>query len=1485
MLTATLLLVTASHANDKISSQTKVGSSSAYCCSKPREYQLAALPLSTLPEATTAAAFTTDREVKSLSRDARAKMELASAASTLSINDKSQAEFTFDGTADVNFQVSLSPASSSPVTVNYATSNGTATAGDYQPTSGTLTFNPGDTVKEVIVRVIADSLFEADETYAVNLSNPSGATITKGQGIGTITNDDTAPSVSIRDARVHEGNSGMTNATFSVVLSAASGLPLTVNFATSNGSASAGSDYQSVSGTLTLNGETTKSITVPVNGDTAVEPDETFFMNLSNPTNATIADNQGVGTILNDDGPPTISLNDLLVTEGNGGTVNATFSVSLSWASSQTVTVQYVTADGTATAGSDYQSKVGPLTFNPGDTNKTITVEVTGDTLNEPNETFFVNLSAATNATIADNQGIGTILNDDGVPTVVNGKVKSISTGAGLSAVVLAYQSDTNLITAMTFTNSLGQYTLTVPNGNYSFYARAEGYMPVEQVGVSVQVNTTLDFSIDNSVFFPKPPAFLTKAKFKDLAVYSGGIDSTSITLTSTTDLGPTVEVYNEYGRLAIDGQTLGKIRLYDDGTHGDNTPGDHIYSRTGIDLIYGRSGIGYSDTELFLRGGLLGQGFALYANITLPTAGIVSIPTSILIAVNPAFSVDVQSVDADAQFSRYAANVRMDPSRNDWQREAPRLFYQKFSDMYDFIFLFPNGAPPANLAMPTRNNALGIGQGVFDTSQTYGSSGRLQLVVQFYPDGDPPLLHETMHRWGAFLGEVIETQYPAHWGYTGVNGVLGGFDPSSFKDNGDGTYSIGFVAPLGWKSDTRKYAPLEMYLAGFTDNLAQLAPIPVVINPKLVNGNPNHFTADAIKYVTGQDIVTKYGVRNPAASQSQHTFRAAFIGVSDELLNPASMAYLSVLSGIYAGVVTMPNSLDPTLSFTQATSGLGHVDPTIVVGTQATPPPFITGLSPDLVVAGGQAFTLTVMGVDFINGEVVRWNGSDRPTTFVSTTQLTAAITAADIANAGTANVTVFNPTPGSYVSNVMKVKVNAVPVLASLFPHVRLAGGGGFSLFVTGNNFVNGSVVRWNGADRPTTFFGDPFSMGAEITAADIAVAGTAKVTVFNPGAGTSNALNFTINAAAPTLSINDVNMTEGNSGATLATFTVTLSGPSEQPVTVNYVTSNGTATAADYEPTTGSLFFFSGYPGETAKSVTVTVSGDSLFEPDETFFVNLSDASGAMIADNQGLGTIRNDDPAPQPGTVQFSSASYSQSEGAGAATITLTRAGGSSGAASVQFATTSGGTATGGASCTAGVDYINRSGTLNWIDGDANSKTFAVTLCNDNVFEGNETVNLTLSNGTGATLGGQTTATLTINEDDPAPPPLLLVMEESGQVPNEAAALDAVLFMRGPFLVLNSHRYFNPTFDPNTRVMIFVGNLQLAQGETSSAVVVNLVASNNQSYDLASEDVRSVPGFGSTQVIFRLPDNLTPGTLTIKVKAHGQVSNSGTMRIRI
>jgi uncharacterized Zn-binding protein involved in type VI secretion len=218
---------------------------------------------------------------------------------------------------------------------------------------------------------------------------------------------------------VTEGNSGSVNAVFAVSLSAPYPLAVSVSYATTNGTALAGTDYTTTSGVLVFAaGVTMQTVSVAVLGDALDEADESFAVSLSGAQNATLADSQGLGTILDNDPTPTLTINDVSVTEGNSGSVNAVFTVSLSAASGLPVSVAYATANGAAIAGSDYTAKTGTLSFAPGVTTQTLSVAVLGDALAEPSESFAVNLTQPGNATIADSQGVGTILDNDGAPSI-----------------------------------------------------------------------------------------------------------------------------------------------------------------------------------------------------------------------------------------------------------------------------------------------------------------------------------------------------------------------------------------------------------------------------------------------------------------------------------------------------------------------------------------------------------------------------------------------------------------------------------------------------------------------------------------------------------------------------------------------------------------------------------------------------------------------------------------------------------------------------------------------------------------------------------------------------------------------------------------------------------------------------------------------------------------------------------------------------------
>ena len=330
----------------------------------------------------------------------------------------------------MNFHVTLFPASSTEVTVAWATSASgiaSATPGtDYTPASGTLTFAPGDTRKTIAVSVTGDTERESQEHIIVELSNPVNAQLGRSQSLGWISDDEPPIALWIANGRVTEGDSATVSAAVPVTLRPASNTEVTVAWATSPNffrPATEGTDYTGASGTLTFApGETMKMISVSVTGDTDDESDEIVDVTLSNAVNAQIHERFGWVRITDDDGAASLSIHDAIdVWEGDSGSTDMEFTVTLSPASSAQVTVAWVTSSlgsAAATEGTDYTGASGSLIFAPGETMKTITVSVTGDTIDEGNEVVGVMLSSAVNANLDDNRAVTWILDDEPSPWV-----------------------------------------------------------------------------------------------------------------------------------------------------------------------------------------------------------------------------------------------------------------------------------------------------------------------------------------------------------------------------------------------------------------------------------------------------------------------------------------------------------------------------------------------------------------------------------------------------------------------------------------------------------------------------------------------------------------------------------------------------------------------------------------------------------------------------------------------------------------------------------------------------------------------------------------------------------------------------------------------------------------------------------------------------------------------------------------------------------
>jgi len=363
----------------------------------------------------------------------RPALSRAATLPTVSINDVSVSEGNA-GTKTATFTITLS-AKMKGASVRWATQNGTAKApGDYVSASGQAKFSGPHLTKKIAVIVNGDTTYEGDETFTVVLSAPVKATIATGTGTGTILNDDPLSTLSVADASVPEADTGQTTmASVPVTLSAASGLPASVDYATSDVTATVGSDYQNTTGTVNFSpGEIQKTVLVPVTGDISVEGNETFHLDFSSPSGATLGDPSATVTIVDNDNPPPLlpelSVGNANVKEGNSGTSTLTFTVTMSTTSASDVTVNYATAPGTASPAMpnvDYQTASGTLTIPAGQTSGTLSVNVVGDKVLEADETVFMNLTNPSGAYVTTGQGLGLIKNDDTKVTVKGRRLRT----------------------------------------------------------------------------------------------------------------------------------------------------------------------------------------------------------------------------------------------------------------------------------------------------------------------------------------------------------------------------------------------------------------------------------------------------------------------------------------------------------------------------------------------------------------------------------------------------------------------------------------------------------------------------------------------------------------------------------------------------------------------------------------------------------------------------------------------------------------------------------------------------------------------------------------------------------------------------------------------------------------------------------------------------------------------------------------------------
>jgi len=1227
------------------------------------------------------------------------------------------------GSSFMTFTVELSVETAWQVTIDYETSNGTAIANDdYLTSSGTVTIPIGDTAGTIPITMYGDRFDEGlSENYFVRLSNPNNTTLSDDIGIGTISDDDPPPLLSIDDVTLDEGNSGITNAVFDVTMNATSGIDVTVGYITSNGTAEAGTDYAATNGTLTIPaGQTSDEITVQIFGDTKSEGFfENFYVLLRDPTNATISVGDALGTILEDETTPILLIGDTSITEGDSGATNAVFRVDLNIASSTNVTVNYATSNGTAEAGTDYVATNGTLNIPAGSVTGLIVVTVNGDKIDEGvSERFFVNLGNATNAFLSDEQARGTIIDDD-EPFLSIGDAVVVEGDSGTTecvfTVTLDIQGVQNVMVNFTTLDSVAEAGIdyTATNGTLTIPAgQTNGTIAVPVLGETL-------FEGSGESFF---------------VILSGPVnahlnDNLGFGTITDDDTPPALRIGDGAATEVDAGNTNALVSV-------------NLSTNAGVDVT-----VQYETSN----------GTALAGGDYLVTNGTLMIPagqTNVHIAV---------AIVGDTTL------------------EAPEVFYIHVSNAMNASISNAMGT----VTITDNDPAPGIS--VSDATILEGDYGttNVSLVISLAvlsgleADVDYATSNGTAEAGVDFVGTNGTVSIPAGQSNTTIivtvlGDILYEGVSESFFVNLDNASNATITAVSGTGTITDDDPPPGVSIHGASVTEGDLGTTGIVFSVTL---STNVGTAVIIGYSSsngtaeaGTDYVATNGTLTIPAGQTNGTIEAIVLG---ETLYEGSgefffMNLISVTNGTSAVARATGTIVDddtpPALSIGDATvieRDTGHTNAgfTVTMSTNAgidVTVHYVTSngtaeAAADYVATNG---TLTIPAGQTSGVAVVQVIGDSifEGASEFFLAQLLNASNATITGDTGTGTITDDDAPPGLTIHDTSILEIDAGTTTAVFTASLGAAAEVDVSAdFATSNGTAeagtdyvatNGTLSIPAGQTNTTigvTIIGDTTFEGLS-EEFYLGVNNASNATIFVP-TGTCTIVE---NEPAPFVSISDATVTERDTGITNAVFDVTLNAASVLPLTLTYVSSNGSAKAGiDYMATNRTITIPA---GQTNDTIIVNVLSDKIYEgPAESFFVNITNVVDGLIADGSGRGTILENEPAPE---IRIHDATVTEVD-----TGTTNAIFGVSLSTNVTIAVTAEFTTTNG-TAQAGADYTATNGMITIPPGQTNT-TITVTILGDDVYEGpSESFSVTLSSVSNA-APVVTVAAGTILEDESLP----------------------------------------------------------------------------------------------------------------------------------
>jgi hypothetical protein len=1198
-----------------------------------------------------------------------------------------------------------------------------------------------------------------------------------------------AQQLSIADASIVEGNSGTTSLVFTVKLSAASANVVRFDFATSDATATAGTDYTATSGRglRIVAGNTSKTISVPITGDLAAEPNETFKVVLSNPVGATFSDNEAIGTITNDDTPsgPSLSINDVSAWEGNSYNYSVEFTITLSEPSTSSVSVTAATAAGTASgAAGDYYPNSMTSFIPPGQTEARFYMQLIGDTTVEPDETFFVNLSNAVGATIADGQGMGTILDDDTNPIPPGAPTNVVATAELMSASV-SFDAPANA-----GTGRIEGYTVTSsPAGAVDDWPGS----PSTTHHISGLVKGTYyTFTVTATNGGAMGPASQPSNSVRPLVLpgpvtlsqLQPGNSMVTVSFNPPADQGdfpitgyrvtPNPEDGYDWDWGSTD--TSHEVRNLNRGTYYTFTIVAMTSQGEGEPLVTTESATPAALPGAPVMGSATGSGSTATVTFSAPATDGGSPITGYVVRGEGSCYGTVDSDSGSLSLSHSMKNLPANTActfiahainaggEGPGSEPSNEVVY----DFPDLIISFPQvqeGDSGTSIATFTFSLSRATDHPVsFDVATSNGTAtagsdyvarGSVHLVI---PAGETSASFDVTVN-GDTEGEADETfqsnisnldgafRIPPMFGRATIKNddplpqlVI---DDASIVEGNTGYSTLAFHVGLEYA------APCDVHLSALPQGGTAT---------KWQEYNGNTINATIPKGATSG--VVNVEVYSDTVEEQDETFLVTLSDVScavvadgtatgtitddDDVPAPTlSIGDVSIAegdSGTKTATFTVSLSAAATWTVyfnvvsadgtaTAASDYAGFVLAAQQIAAGQTSKTVSVTINGDTTVEPDETFTLSlsnVFGATVADGTAI---GTITNDDVASGPALSVGDVSIAEGNAGT-SVATFTVTMSAVQATAVKFDIATANVTAS-------AGSDYVAASATAVRIPAGKTSR----TFAVTINGDTASEGDEIffvnlsNPVGVAIAdGQAVGTITNDDA-----------AATPTLSIADASVAEGNSGTKVLTFTVSLSPSAAGEVTYDIATSNGTATAgSDY--VAASLAGQSIAAGATSKTFAVTINGDATQEANETFNVTLSNVVGATLGDGSAAGTITNDDGSGG-GTPSISIADVSMAEGNSLSkqmTFTVKLSAAASTAVTYTIATANG-------TALAPGDYTAKTSTGQSIAAGATSKTFTVAVKGDRVVEPNETFTVNISAVTGATVGdGQAVGTIT-NDD--------------------------------------------------------------------------------------------------------------------------------------